>query len=56
MLSGGDYSGVKSLKEAVEVCRRSLEADGREDYARLVTEERVRAAIKVALESYGHVL
>lgn len=56
MLGGGDYSRASSLKEAVEICRRSLEADGREDYARLVTEERVRAAIKVALECYGHVL
>lgn len=56
MLSGGDYSRARSLKEAVEICRRSLEADDKEDYARLVTEERVRAAIKVALESYKHVL
>lgn len=51
-----DYSQARSLKEAVEICRRSLESDGREDYARLVTEERVRSAIKVALESYKHVL
>ena len=56
MPGGGDYSRASSLKEAVEICRRSLEADGREDYARLVTEERVRAAIKVALECYKHVL
>lgn len=56
MLSGGDYSRAKSLKEAVQICRRSLEADGREDYATLVTEDRVRSAIKVALESYKHVL
>ena len=51
-----DYSRAGSLREAVEICRRSLEADGHEDYARLITEERVRAAIRVALESYKHVL
>ncbi|HKQ52867.1 MAG TPA: hypothetical protein VJT74_10895, partial [Pyrinomonadaceae bacterium] len=51
-----DYSRAGSLKEAVEICRRGLEADGHEDYARLVTEERVRAAIKVALESCKHLL
>lgn len=51
-----DYSRAGSLKEAVEICRRSLEADGREDYARLVTEERVRSAIRVALESCKRLL
>ena len=55
MLSG-DYSQAGSLKEAVDICRRSLTADGREDYAQLVTEERVRSAIRVALESCKHVL
>ena len=52
---GVDYSRARSLKEAVEICRRSLETDGKEDYAQLVTEERVRSAIRVALESYKHV-
>jgi hypothetical protein len=52
----GDYSRAGSLKEAVEVCRRSLAADGGEDYARLVTEERVRSAIRAALESCRHAL
>lgn len=47
-----EYSGAKSLKEAVEICRRSLEAWDREDYVPLVTEGRVRSAIRVALESY----
>lgn len=47
-----EYSGVKSLKEAVEICRRSLEAWDKEDYLPLVTEERVRASIRVAVESY----
>lgn len=56
MPGGVDYSRARSLKEAVEICRRSLETDGKEDYARLVTEERVRSAIRVALESYKHVL
>ncbi len=56
MLSGGDYSRARSLKEAVGICQRSLEADGKEDYARLVTEDRVRSAIKVALECYQHLL
>ena len=51
-----EYSRAKSLKEAVEICRRSLEADDREDYVPLVTEERVRSAIRVALESYRLVL
>ncbi len=55
-LQRADYSRAGSLKEAVEICRRSLEADGREDYTRLITEERVRAAIRVALESCKHVL
>ncbi len=56
MLRKSDYSRAGSLEGAVEICRRSLAADGREDYARLVTEERVRAAIRVALESYKYVL
>ena len=51
-----DYSQAKSLKEGVEICQRSLKTDGREDYARLITEDRVRSAIRVALESYRHVL
>ncbi len=51
-----DYSQAGSLEEAVDICRRSLAADGREEYAPLLTEERVRAAIKVALESHRHVL
>ncbi len=55
MLSG-DYSQAGSLREAVDICRRSLAADDRENYAPLVTEERVRSAIRVALESYKHVL
>lgn len=33
----GDYSRAGSLKQAVEICRRSLEADGREDYARTLS-------------------
>lgn len=52
----GDYAQAGSLKEAVDICRRSLAADGREDYIPLVTEERVRQAIRVALESYRFVL
>jgi len=47
-----EYSRARSLKEAVEICRRSLEAWDREHYVALVTEERVRSAIRVALESY----
>lgn len=47
-----EYSRAKSLGEAVEICRRHLEADDREDYVPLLTEERVRASIRVALESY----
>ena len=47
-----EYSRAKSLREAVEICGRSLEAWDREDYVPLVTEERVRSAIRVALESY----
>jgi hypothetical protein len=31
-------------------------AEGREEYARLLTEERVRSAIRSALESYGRLL
>lgn len=52
----GDYTRAGSLREAVDICRRSLAAEGREDYARLIDEERVRAAIKVALESHKHAL
>lgn len=55
-MSGGDYSQVESLKEAVEVCRRNLAAEGRKEYAPLVTEERVRAGLRVALESHRHAL
>ena len=55
-MTRADYSRARSLEEAVEICRRSLELDGRDDYARLVTVERVRSAIKTALESYEHVL
>lgn len=54
--SASDYSRAESLGEAVEICRRHLEADDREDYVRLVTEARVRSAIRVALESYRLVL
>lgn len=52
----GDYSRAGSLKDAVDICRRNLAADGREEYAPLVTEERVLSAIRVALESYRYVL
>lgn len=55
-MRGADYSRAGSLKEAVGICRRSLEAEGREDYARLVTEGRVRAAIGVALQRHSHAL
>lgn len=49
-----DYAGVGSLGEALKVCRQSLKADGRGDYVPLLTEERVRAAIGVALVGYRH--
>lgn len=55
-MPSGDYSKAGSLKEAVDICRRSLAADGREEYAPLLIEERVRAAIRTALESHKHVL
>lgn len=51
-----DYSRAGSLKEAIEICRGSLRNDGREEYVPLLMEERVRAAIRVTLESYRHQL
>lgn len=51
-----DCSRAKSLKDAVELCRRVLIDGGRKDYAALIDETRVRAAVKTGLEKCRHAL
>jgi hypothetical protein len=51
-LSEADFAKVKSLKDAVELVQRSLKDDGKADYAALLSEDRVRQAIRTAIQSY----
>lgn len=55
-LSDRGYDKVKSLKEAVDVVKAQLTADGKPEYAALVTEDRVRQAIRTAVQSYDAIL
>jgi len=55
-LSDRGYEKVKTLKEAVEVVKAQLTADGKADYAGLVTEDRMRSAIRTAVQSYDAIL
>jgi hypothetical protein len=47
-----DFTSAKSLKEALDVLRDRLARDGKAEYAALLTEERVRAAVRNGIRSY----
>lgn len=47
-----DFEKVKTVKEAVEVVKARLRQDGKPEYAALLSEERVREAIRTAVQSY----
>jgi hypothetical protein len=55
-LSRDGYENVKTLKDAVEVVKGQLKADGKPEYAALVTEARMREAIRTAVQSYESLL
>lgn len=47
-----EYADVNNLKQAVEICREQIVKDGHEEYAALVSEQRVREAIRLAIQTY----
>lgn len=47
-----EYADAKSLTQAVELCKQKLVEDGHEEYAPLISEQTVRAAIRSAIRSY----
>ena len=47
-----EYADVNSLKQAVEICKQLIVEAGHEEYAALVSEQRVREAIRHAIRSY----
>ena len=51
-----DFEDAKSLKAATDVVKEKLKQDGKPEYASLVTESRVREAIRKAIQSYEKVL
>jgi hypothetical protein len=51
-LSRDGYESVKTLKDAVEVVKGQLKADGKPEYAALVTEARMRDAFRSGIPSY----
>lgn len=51
-LTPADFEKVKTVKEAVEVVKARLIQDGKPEYAALLSEERLREAIRTAVESY----
>jgi len=56
-LAGGgllqeDFKNVKSPKEAVQVVQERLKQDGKAEYAALLSETRIRKAIRTAIQSY----
>jgi hypothetical protein len=55
-LSEQGYEKVKSLKEAVGVVKAQLTADGKPEYAALVTEDRMQGAIRTAVKGYDAIL
>lgn len=46
------YEKVRTLGEAVELARKALREDGKPAYAVLVTENRMREAIRTAIKGY----
>jgi hypothetical protein len=50
-LAPKDFKDVKSLKGAVEVVKARLQQDGKPEYAALLSEDRVRDAIRTAIQS-----
>ena len=50
--SAYEYANAKSLTQAVELCKQKLVEDGHEEYAALISEQTVRAAIRSAIRSY----
>jgi hypothetical protein len=55
-LTPRDFEKLKTLNEAVEVVKDRLRQDGKPEYAALLSEARVRDAIRTALKSYQPLL
>ena len=55
-LSERGYEKVKTLKEAIEVVKAQLTADGKPECAALITEERMCEAIRTAVRGYDAIL
>src|SRR3954453_14805198 len=55
-MTTGDFEAVQSLRGAVEVVQGRLKRDGKPEYAALLSEVRVREAIRTAIRSYEAVL
>jgi len=47
-----DFKGIKNASDAVKLAQKHLVDAGKPEYAALLTEERVRAAVKNAVKSY----
>lgn len=47
-----DYATAKTLKQAIDICKAKLDARGKPEYSALLSEQRVREAIRVGLKSY----
>jgi hypothetical protein len=50
--SEGGVTAAKNLADALGQCRKKLEKDGRPEYAALVSEQRVKDALKQAVTGY----
>lgn len=55
-LSPKDFEGIKSLKDAIEVVKERLKHDGEAEYADLLSETKVREAVRTAVRSYEALL
>jgi hypothetical protein len=55
-LSQEGYEKVKTLKEALNVVQAQLTADGKPEYAALLTEARVRESIRTAVKGHDAIL
>jgi hypothetical protein len=51
-----DFEGVKTLNDAVEIVQKRLTLDGKPEYAALLTEARLRAAIRTGVAGYEKIL
>jgi hypothetical protein len=51
-LSAEDFSGVKTLKDAVEVVKQELFREGKAEYVSLLSEQRVRDAMQTGIRAY----